>query len=113
MSKKVTRNDWKVEDMPSKNETFTLSRRFSSKQMKVLEKGHIPKEMEDKWFWYMEDNKLYAHRSWTGSCVYIVEFGQGDQHKVTVNRDPEEYTCTSIEEDTRILNSLLDWWCGR
>ena len=32
------------------------------------------------------------------------------KHVVTVNRDPEQYKCTSIEEDARSLNKLLDWW---
>ena len=27
-----------------------------------------------------------------------------------VNRDPEQYGCSSIEEDTEKLNRLLDWW---
>ena len=29
---------------------------------------------------------------------------------MTVNRDTEQYRCTSIEEDTESLNKLLDWW---
>lgn len=29
--------------------------------------------MEDKWFSYMDENTLYAHRSWTGYCIYIIE----------------------------------------
>ena len=28
----------------------------------------------------------------------------------TYNRDPEQYKCSSIEEDTASLNKLLDWW---
>lgn len=29
--------------------------------------------MEDKWFSYMDENTLYAHCSWTGYCIYIIE----------------------------------------
>ncbi len=29
---------------------------------------------------------------------------------MTVNRDPKQYKCTSIEEDLESLNKLLDWW---
>ena len=32
------------------------------------------------------------------------------RHAVTVNRDPEQYGCTSIEEDAATLNKLLDRW---
>ena len=29
---------------------------------------------------------------------------------VTVNRDPEQYKCTSTAEDAQQLNNLLNWW---
>lgn len=32
--------------------------------------------------------------------------------KVTVNRDPKQYKCTSIDEDKERLNRLLDLWSG-
>ena len=44
--------------MPEKNETFTLNRNFTSSDIKTLRRGHIPQEMENKWFWYVLDNKL-------------------------------------------------------
>ena len=91
---------------------FIFDRPFSDKQMQTLRRGHIPQEMEDKWFWYMEGGRLYAHRSWTGNCIYIVEFSADGHHRVTVNRDPEQYSCTSVDEDIKTLNKLLDWWTG-
>ena len=72
--------------------------------------GNIPQEMEDKWFWYMEGSTLWAHRSWTGFCIYQIDFKEDNNHAVTVNRDLEQYTCASIEEDIEKLNKLLDWW---
>ena len=103
------RGDWKTEPMPEQHETFVLQRSFSDAEMDVLRRGNIPQEMEDKWFWYMERSTLWAHRSWTGYCIYRIDF-QEDHHVVTVNRDPEQYGCTSIEEDVASLNNLLDWW---
>ena len=99
-------------DMPELNDHFILRRHFSEEQMEVLRRGNIPQEMEDKWFWYMEGNTLYAHRSWTGFCVYIIEFKPDDSHMVTVNRDSEQYTNTDTAEDARILNNLLSWWAA-
>ena len=29
---------------------------------------------------------------------------------MTVNRDPEQYSCTSVKEDRKTLNQLLDRW---
>lgn len=47
---------------------------LSAKGYTQLSMGLIPGAMEDKWFLYLEDNKLYCHQSWTGYCAYIVEF---------------------------------------
>ena len=104
------RSDWKTVLMPEQHETFVLNRTFSDKEMDVLRFGNIPQEMEDKWFWFMEGSTLWAHRSWTGHCIYRIDFKEDNHHVVTVNRDPDQYRCTSIEEDTESLNKLLDWW---
>ena len=106
------KGDWNTSDMPAKHETFILTRHFTPQQMKALRKGNIPQAMEDKWFWYMEGNTLFAHRSWTGFCVYRVDFSQADSHMVTVNRDPGQYTCASVDEDRASLDKLLSWWSG-
>jgi 8-oxo-dGTP diphosphatase len=106
----AVRSDWKTKPMPAQNDTFVLQRSFTDEQMNVLRFGNIPEAMEDKWFWYMEGSVLYAHRSWTGFCIYRIEFQEDNHHLVTVNRDPEQYKGTDIEEDRKSLNNLLDWW---
>ena len=108
----VRRDDWKTEPMPEKNDSFVLKRSFSNSEMNALRLGNIPKAMEDKWFWFMEGSTLWAHRSWTGYCIYRIDFKEDNNHIVSVNRDPEQYTCTDIEEDKESLNKLLDWWTG-
>ena len=104
------RSDWKTEPMPEQHETFVLARSFSDEEMNALRCGHIPEAMEDKWFWYMEGPTLWAHRSWTGYCIYRIDFKEDNAHVVTVNRDPEQYGSAGIEEDGRSLNELLDRW---
>ena len=104
------KEDWQVSEMPKQHDSFVLKRVFSPEQMAVLRRGHIPQQMEDKWFWYMDGDTLYAHRSWTGICVYRIDFRKDNYHAVTVNRDPEQYKCTSIQEDLQTLNNLLNWW---
>ena len=103
-------DDWKTEPMPERHETFLLNRTFSDKEMAALRCGNVPQAMEDKWFWYMEGSTLFAHRSWTGYCIFQIDFKEDNKHVVTVNRDPEQYKSTSIEEDIESLNTLLDWW---
>ena len=104
------RDDWKTEAIPEQHETFVLDRAFSDGEMEALRRGNIPQAMEDKWFWYMEGSTLWAHRSWTGYCIYRIDFKEDNHHVVMVNRDPEQYRCTSVEEDIESLNKLLDRW---
>ena len=108
--KPADRNDWKTEKMPDQHETFILPRAFTEKQMAVLRRGNIPQEMEDKWFWFMEGDTLFAHRSWTGNCIYRIDFRPDSRHLVTVNRDPEQYSCKDIDTEIKQLNRLLDGW---
>ena len=104
------RSDWEIKSMPKKRAAFVLDRTFTAQQMAALRRGNIPQAMEDKWFWFMEGNTLYAHRSWTGYCIYRIDFKPDNKHVVTVNRDPEQYKCTSTAQDAEQLNKLLDWW---
>ena len=104
------KSDWKTCEMPKRQETFILHLELTDGQMENLRHGNIPKEMEDKWFWYMEGNTLYAHRSWTGYCIYRIDFKPDNHHVVTANRDPEQFTNTSVEEDKKHIIDLLNWW---
>ena len=97
--------------MPKKNEHFILKRHITEAGIQRLAKGHIPEAMEDKWFWYAEDGRLYIHRSWTGFCIFIMTLqAADDRHEVIVNRDPEQYTCKETKDDANVLNELLNWW---
>ena len=105
------KSDWTTVDMPEKHATFTLHRPLSEEEVAVLRMGNIPQEMEDKWFWYCEGNTLYAHRSWTGFCIFVVQMNPGkSEHQVMVNRDLDQYNCKDAAEDEQQLNMLLNWW---
>lgn len=105
------KSDWTTKEMPEKTATFQLERFLSGEELTNLRYGNIPQEMEDKWFWYMEGDTLYAHRSWTGFCIFIMDIDINTGiHTVTVNRDKNQYSCTNINEDIELLNHLLDWW---
>ena len=78
--RKATREDWKTCDMPEMHVVAEFRMDLTPEQMDTLSWGHVPLEMEDKWFSYMENGRLHIHRSWTGFCIYIIEFcrDQGD-----------------------------------
>lgn len=103
--------DWTTLPMPEQKDTFLLKRHISPEEMACLRRGRIPVQMEDKWFFYMQRNHLYIHRSWTGNMIFEIEWDMGgDEHKVTVNRFSEQYKGTSVSEDMEMLNHLLDSW---
>ncbi len=111
---KAKRSDWKICDMPEQTEHFTVDIVLTKDEFEKLKNGFIPKEMEDKWFIYFEDNKLYIHRSWTGFCIYIVSFT--DDYKISdviVNRNPDEYTETNIKRDMIALQMRINALVGR
>ena len=84
---------------------------FTPKEFERISRGLIPGKMEDKWFIFLEDNTLNFHRSWTGHCIYKVEFDyDGRQYAVRsamVNRNPKEYRQTDSDYDAQLLNFLI------
>ena len=68
--------------------------------------------MENKWFIFLEQDVLYIHRSWTGFCIYQVNFKKdGAQYKIIeafANRDSSQYSATDDQYDINLLNSLID-----
>ncbi len=104
------RGDWRTEPMPEQHGNITLQRSFTDQEMACLRRGHIPQAMEDKWFWYMEGDTLFVHRSWTGCCIYRIDFKPDNNHYATVNLAPERFRVSGIEEGAKKLNSWLDWW---
>lgn len=102
------KNSWKTSPMPEKYSKIKLKVQLTSKELEKLKKGHIPEEMEDKWFMYYQDGKLYCHRSWTGFCIYIVDIPEnGMITNALVNRDSEQYKCTDDKSDVSAAEFLI------
>lgn len=112
MLRQAKKTDWAIEPLPSKRTRIALDRRFSPKEMTLIQAGFVPEEMGQKWFIFWEDDRLFCHRSWSGFCVYIVHFvAEGDSWKMVradVNRDPEQYTETDDDYDAANISGLID-----
>ncbi len=63
--KTAEETDWKALPMPELNAAIPLGLLYHKKQLMMMRRGVIPREMEDKWFVYWKDDTLYFHRSWT------------------------------------------------
>lgn len=101
--------------MPGRRARLAWERHFTAEEYTRLSWGHIPQEMEDRWFVFMEPDEdgdhLYFHRSWTGYCIYQVRLApDGDGYGVRavyVNRDPDQYRSQSEASDLALLVELL------
>ena len=104
-------DSWKTLPMPAKVAVLEYAAEFSAEEFERISRGFIPEAMEDKWFIYLDADTLCLHRSWTGHCIYKVEFArEGGGHVVRhaiANRDPVEYTQRDNAYDARLLDFLI------
>lgn len=108
------RRDWKTIEMPERREPFPLEMDLSPEELERLRQGHIPQEMEDKWFLFFEDGVFYACRSWTGLCIYQIPVSpEGAIRGGVVNRDPSQYKETEPLRDEIQAKFLITRQVGR
>src|SRR5215472_14053239 len=67
-------------------------RRWTESEWAGICRGHQSRDMDDKWHAFVEDDRLFLHRSWTGRGVYEARFARdGDGWLITellVSCDP-------------------------
>jgi hypothetical protein len=80
--------------MPQKRLELPYRTRFSPGEMARIRRGHIPHEMEDKWYVYFRDGWINFHRSWTGFCTFKMRLEpDGECQRVAecwASREPEQ-----------------------
>jgi hypothetical protein len=108
----ANRNSWKTLPPPAERERLELPLHFSDADAERMMRGHIPEDMDDKWFILFEEGWLYFHRSWTGHCIYGVRL-DGSPGGVRVieawaSRDREQYNSPGLETDLRMVKQLID-----
>lgn len=113
----ATRGDLKTTLLPAQRQAINLESAYAASEFTRLQHGHIPYDMDDKWFAFFEEPWLYLHRSWTGFCVYQVRFKRTRDGvrsvESFVNRDPHQYRETDDTRDLLFLKFLLDGYAGR
>jgi hypothetical protein len=109
----ATRDDWKITPLATARAAIACDRTYSAGEMKTLEQGYVPHDMDDKWFAFFEEPWLFLHRSWTGFGIFQVRFEDGRVAEAWVSRDPEQYTSTDDTGDSLLLALVLDGFAGR
>jgi hypothetical protein len=106
------RTSWKTLPPPQLRESLPYDAVFSASEYEMLGHGLIPREMEDKWFIYLEGGWLNFHRSWTGAQIYGVRLEKVPEGWRTVdswvNRDPTQYKGSDVRYDGDLLRFLID-----
>lgn len=102
MNQVATRTAWKNEPIDVPKE-ISISVKVSDEQILKIMQGLIPRDMEDKWFIYCEDDWLFFHRSYTGYGIFKAQLIK-DQYgyhidEFCVERNPKKYKNTDENED--------------
>ncbi len=110
--RKARKADWKTEPMPSANKVINLDLRYSAAAMSTIRRGFLPRDMDDRWFAYMEGDSLFLHRSWSGHCIFVVRFSAEDEGlrgiEATVNQDPAQYRSDGDDADRQAIADIID-----
>jgi hypothetical protein len=101
-----------LKPLPQARKWLSCSRTFTGDEYRQITFGHIPKEIEDKWFIFFENDKIYFHHSSTGFLIYEVELRAAGKlylvDSVWVNRDPSQNSETDDDFELETLSSLID-----
>ena len=68
--------------------------------------------MDDKWLAFVENDRLFLHRSWTGRGVYEAQFGRdGEGWSITellVSGDRDSYRRASDAYEAVFVEAIID-----
>ena len=94
---RTTRDSWgQLAPVSSPRPIPAPRKTWSASDWYRIERGHLPQHLEDKWFSYVEAQRLFLHRRWTGIGIYEVQFDtNGDRWRIT---------------EALITNDVNVWW---
>ena len=89
---------------------------LSREDMQAIALGYAPIDMNDKWLAFMEDDRLFLHRSWTGYGIYEATFAaketgfvvtsariESDPDRRRGDFDPQDFDPIRERDDLRDL----------
>ena len=113
----ATGKDWKNKAMSS--DKFYVIRTdipIPAVVMERIRQGHIPGQMEDKWFMYFENNIIHYHRSWSGCNTFNAYCEERkDGYAITkIEVDMEDYNTNPrrAPEALDLFLQILAMHCG-
>lgn len=113
----ATRTSWKTLPAPAMRERLEVPEIFSDLAGERMIEGHVPNDMDDRWFIYFENGWLHFHRSWTGALVFALRL-DGCAAGVRIvegwaSRESEQYRSQGIEHDRKMVVGLIQSYFGQ
>ena len=111
MRETATKASWKTNPPPEDRQHFELPLLFNDDEGEKIRLGHVPKDMDDRWFIYFDQGWLYFHRSWTGDCIFGVRLdGSSAGARVVdawASRDSKRYNSPGMEQEKDLVTELI------
>lgn len=103
---------FRLTPMPESHVNTQIHFPVTEKEMDNVRLGWMPEDMSDRWFIYVDENDVaHMHRSWTGFCVFKVQFEYLQEGwaatRMTASRNPDEYKNIDIERDKEYVKELI------
>jgi hypothetical protein len=87
-------------------------RHWSDQDWQRIRQGHKSTDMDDKWHAYVEAQRLYLHRSWTGKGIFEAQFLRAAEGwhitSAVVEGDRNAYRRHDDAYESALLEALID-----
>jgi|GEM_PF-1546142 len=104
-------------NFPANFEHANLGTSVSLSEFALFKRGIFAGSMDEKWNIFVLNTTLYFSRSWTGYCIFKINFEEADGLVLLkdfyVNRDSSQYNSTNIERDAVLLKKTLQSYLNR
>ncbi|MEO1441231.1 MAG: hypothetical protein AAFV33_12585 [Chloroflexota bacterium] len=104
-----------LKPLPDNHAVLRIDRTLSEDEYRLITRGKLEPEMEERWLAYFHEQSLYLFRSWTGSCAFVAPVtSDGMKHMifhVMANRGlfRNNDDDALIEEFRGILEHVVFW----
>ncbi len=110
---RVTRDDLgRLTRVSAAEEIPPPERVWSDQDWLLIQRGHKSADMDDRWDAFVEGQRLYLHRSWTGHGIYEAEFGRATDgwqiSSAIVEGDRGTYRRQDDSHESALLVALID-----
>ena len=95
--------------MGEKRVEVHFSLHLSEDDIRKMQGGLLPEDMDSKWVGFLLSESLEFYRSWTCKQIYHLPFNNGILGPLYIVDDPTIYRPMDSDQDIETVNRLIDW----